>query len=657
MSSNTNSNAPFNWISQQLFDSLDSVNNIRLGVFLESGLSGTPNENMGLSNTPARLSLKLKDNKTNNKMDIELSYTELFMLNTKLPQLFKKQIPNFKIDVFSKQKKRTLSFSITNGQAYVLAMSDNSNISQSLQFVFSIPGFLAFGSIIKQVFENWILTVFNLNTVSANHRIICDINKLNDSVTRLQIQKNNFTTKTNIEVPKANPITQHIVEKIEDNIFDDVDIQLEDSNEQDCPFDIDVDEIVTPTSNETIVIDESFINTIDLESKENTVPKNVIRKVIQPRPFINNFMEWDLENLFNWVSAFSVVNKTSNDISFKPLELILSKSIGLDNAKHLTDSSDFYYMNYHILNSLKTNIMAYINNKTGRFTRSFNKFFFSDVSFVTKESQKELWDFIVDIAYLDMVFKYFNFNINKFDLKMSDETSSLYSIKLAESFIDTFAQSLVKLIDPASHEIFKTDINNLFLMFDDKETFDILSNSYNYATKGGTFKVELSSINKYMDKYIDTIHSIDATSSEFHKLCEINNLDDMKLQFFGTETIEPEIDKETKLFLKALNLELIDDSIFTDIKTFSEIEDKVKTVTNENIVKIFNIIKNNPNIKKVSEVQRLINSVEESSEVLVETIIEKAPVVEVVNKPIDMFSIDDDDTDFDIFDLQKSFGE
>lgn len=678
----SNANAPFNWISQQLFDSLDSVNNIRLGVFLESGLSGTPNENMGLSNTPTRLSIKLKDNKSNNKMDIELSYTEVFILNTKLPQLFKKSIQNFKIDVFSKQKKRTLSFSMVNNQAYVLAMSDNSSIAQSLQFVFGIEGFLAFGSLIKQVYENWILSVFNLNAVTSNHRIITDLNKLNESVARLQLQKSHVEAPTvKQEKVKEKEFEDNYTEVFEKdserfnlNIFDEIDIDLTENksveekkesiiessdeiDEDDCPFDVDT--IVSAPATETIVIDDSVINEIDLESKENTIPKTIIRKVIQPRPFMNNFMEWNLDNLFNWISAFSLVNETSNDLSFKPLELILSKSIGLENAKPLLDSSDFNYMNYHILTSLKDSIMTYIEKRTGKFEKT-NKFFFKDIDFITKENNKELWDFIVDIAYLDIIFKYYNFNINKFDIKISDVTSTLYNIKLANCFIDSFASSLIKLIDTDSHEILKTDINNLYLMFDDKDTFDILSNCYNFITKGGTFKVELSSINKYMDKYIETISAINTTSDNFSKLCEINDLGDIKSKFITTKSKENELDKSTKLFLKALNLELIDDSKYSDIKNFVEIEELIKSEGDSRVVNIVKILKTHPEIKKVSELQRLLNSSEvdiEVDEPILETVIVKSTPTETLNKPIDMFSIDDDDDEFDIFALQNVLGD
>lgn len=692
----------FQWVSNKIFEYTDFHNEMNMIICYETGIS--ENDFGGIiNNVPPRVSIKLRCIKTSNTVNIELEYCEVSNL-TKQIAAFAKGLNRIEIKSFVKNNHiKTLSLSKNQAKNtfYLLLIEDSQNKTPSLQIGMDGRVLYNFSSILLQICNNWIQNSLTMFSIVTNHRMISELNKLNTNYIKTTLNKNNFNNNTpstpstkptqNVEkINVSNTVTltgiknpiddfnydviyEEDVEPVESlqeekketetediltnfynfNKNEILDLDSEKTKEEieipeDDPFNTDsiVGQTNTPITEPKFVITDEYINNIDL----NNPPKEYIKPIqttTSPRPFFNNFIEWDIEYLYKWLSAFSVVNENSKDLTFLPLELILTNSIGKDSFNEIKNSKDYYYFQYNLINNLKTGILKYINEKDNKFNLGFEKFEFTDINKITdKNDNIYLWNFIVDISLLNIMYRYFLNSFNKLNIK--EQSDAVYNVILTEFFTSMISTPLIKLVDKDYLSELSKDVSNLYLEVKTKGIFSNLVNIFSNSSMGGQFNLEFEGIYKYLDKFIETISDFKITNNYS---VEINSLEDIKKQFILTENYNvSETDKKLKVFNKVLETELIDNTDFINLKSFSDID--IIGITNPKIIKIWKLIKDSTNNIKISEIKRKLDDEETEPEIIINKVEAKEPV-EIKKESfeiIDMFSIEDSN-DFDIYNL------
>ena len=150
-------------------------------------------------------------------------------------------------------------------------------------------------------------------------------------------------------------------------------------------------------------------------------------------------------------------------------------------------------------------------------------------------------------------------------------------------------------------------------------------------------------------KFIETISNFKISNSYS---VEINSLEDIKKQFISIDNYTVnETDKKLKVFNKVLETELIDNTDFINLKSFSDID--IIKINDPKIIKIWKLVKDSNSNIKISEIKRkLVDDEESEPEIIINKVETKEPVETKTEsfEIIDMFSIEDTD-DFDIYNL------
>ena len=695
----------FQWVSNKVFDYTDFPNERQMVICYETGIS--ENDFGGITtNVSPRVSIKLRCIKTSNSINIELEYCEVASL-TKQISAFSKGLNRIEIKSFVKNNHvKTLSLSKNQAQNtfYLLLIEDSQNKTPSLQIGMDISVLCNFTKILVQIEKNWIQNSLTMYSIVSNHRMILELTKLNTNYIKTTLNKNiqnttqtpkppvieekinknntmglieiihpigdfNTDVSSYIEETPEEPaeeieVTENLNQddllkdfyKFDKNEILSKELELEKTTEEteipedEILFDVEDSELTIPDKpalESKFVINDEYLNGIDL----NNPPKEYVKPIqstTSPRPFFNNFIEWDIEYLYKWLSAFSVVNENSKDLTFLPLELILTNSIGKDSFNEIKESKDYYYFQYNLINNLKTGILKYINDKDNKFNVGFEKFEFTDVKKITdKNDNIYLWNFIVDISLLNIMYRYFLNSFNKLNVK--EQSDAIYNVILTEFFTNMVSTPLIKLVDKDYLPELSKDVSNLYLEVKTKGIFENLSNIFSHASMGGNFNLEFEGIYKYLDKFIETISNFKISNSYS---VEINSLEDIKKQFISIDNYTVnETDKKLKVFNKVLETELIDNTDFINLKSFSDID--IIKINDPKIIKIWKLVKDSNSNIKISEIKRkLVDDEESEPEIIINKVETKEPVETKTEsfEIIDMFSIEDTD-DFDIYNL------
>lgn len=686
----------FQWISNKIFSYIDYCNEMELLICYEAGIS--ENDYGGITNSVApRISFKLKSVKSSSRIDIDLEFSEIILLCKNLENLKINNKDRFVLNTFTKNSQKQLTVSINKDMLYLLLIEDPKGETTNLHIGIDRVNFFALQTLLIQTRNNWLQNTLSMYTMTTNHRLISELNELNSNYIKTTLNKSVMTTKskqtpiiTNEVLPilekvehefikvnyiepepelvetvlpvqepvndmlkefynfnKEEILSETLKEEVQENYSTNIGTDIPEDN---VPFDTDVQPFVKQNNTEKkFELTDEYLENFDLSNPPKEYIKPV-QTVSSPRPFFNNFIDWDVEYLYKWLSAFSVVNENSKDLTFLPFELILTNSIGKESFKEIKDSKDYYFFQYNILNNLKNGIIKYINEKDSNFNLSFNRFEFTDVKKITdKNDNIYLWNFIVDISLLNIMYKYFLNSYNKLNIK--DQSESIYNIKLSELFTSMISIPLIKILDSSCLPELSKDIANLYSEVEVKGVFENLVNIFSYKSQGGKFNLNFEGIYKYLDKFIEVV-SNNKVNNVYD--VEINNLEDIKKQFTTIDTNNPiETDKKLKVFNKVLETELIDNTDFINLKSFSDID--IIGIGDPIIIKVWKLVKDSNSNIKISDIKRkLKDDIEEESnpEIIITKVEEKEPV-ELKQESfeiVDMFSIEDSD-EFDIYNL------
>jgi hypothetical protein len=333
---------------------------MELLICYEAGIS--ENDYGGITNSVApRISFKLKSVKSSSRIDIDLEFSEIILFCKHLENLKINNKDRFVLNTFTKSSQKQLTVSINKDMLYLLLIEDPKGETTNLHIGIDRVNFFAIQSLLIQTRNNWLQNTLSMYTMTTNHRLISELNELNSNYIKTTLDKS-------VMVSKATTITSELQPKVENVVQETIKvnhIEPEPENESVPPvqepvndmlqdfYNYNKEEILSETLKEEV--EENYSTNIGTDIPEDSVPfdtevqpfvkqNNVEKKfeltdeylenfdlsnppkeyikpvqtVSSPRPFFNNFIDWDIEYLYKWLSAFSVVNENSKDLTFLP---------------------------------------------------------------------------------------------------------------------------------------------------------------------------------------------------------------------------------------------------------------------------------------------------------------------------------------------------
>lgn len=635
-------NETFNWVSQLLFEYADKVQLTKTGVYLETGVG--ENDTNQLTYTPTRVSFKIKDVKTNNKLEYELGYSDLFLLIDNLRNFSNKKIQTIEFKLLTKNKVRTLNFYHTaNEEIFKFVLTDNNSTVQSICSYFNKPNIVALASLLIGIKDNWATVNSNIQNLATSQKTVKEISNINTNISNLITVQSQTNIALNLLISKLSDVqSAPISTPVEVVIKPTEEIKQEEII--DVPWDVD-SVIETPKdyvkkhnpyqqASSIFTINDDDLNSINLDPIEGfgeRVPYTTVEDVIKddeqfdidgfedkivkseveekiatkktvnpPRPFLNNFLNWDLNQFQVWIDGFVAADFNSSTLTLMPIELILTKSLSKENFQFL--KSDKNYIGYQIytLENIKNLVLSYIKTGKGITPKNYK---FENVTPISKNTNKPMWDFIVDIFTISSVYKYFSHNLKSFS--GIDADNSLTDIKMTESIFGTFIYTFIDMIDKSDKDAFLEDAIDLLSNLLEKDTLDHIKNTYSKVTKGGTLQLDLVNLNPFLDKYIEFTFNYNKFQTD--DIPNVNDLSQIK-GYLELKYPKPVKDKDPqlKLFLKYIKNEKLESKDYSTYIEFKRLD--LSDESNLEIIDLYKTIKNNPNVTRVRELKEVLKN-------------------------------------------------
>ena len=642
----------FNWYSNTVYEYFDNVQNSKLSFHLESGLSKNDTGIMNYTNT--RLSVKIKDNQINQKVEIELGFDDVYLLNTILSSISKNPgKPPIPINSYTKNKQRQLVVYEPTPGLFNLSITDNSSIAKTLVVAFKKMTLASMNDVIAQLKSNWLTLSSNAQSIVTTHSVLSHLEAIDKHITESNVialhNTNNVKQSTVIIHGDASvtPVHDNNVVQIDEELESEVEMENSEYEDVDSTpvFDIDISGTIDADNDPPVgfVLNDDVLSTVALTAAGESGTTDYTKRpkqVITPRPFINNFIEWNLDNIYQWVTGFVYCDQNSDALTLTPLDLILTKSVGKHKYEFLTNNSHHYEFEYHILDVIKKAMKSYV--ETGKTNTTVN--YYVDNNIIDKNNDIELWDFTVDLTVLINVFKIFLINVNKLNLKSEESLEKTFNVKMAYIFLDSISCTFLSKIKPEDTEQFTSDSINVFQQMLDRGSFEPIMNTYSALSMGGKLQLNISMFKACADKFLEI-------QSNKDKVCidtlntGINSVDDIR-EKLDTVIQKPKKVKspQVKLFHKYLKNNNLDDSKYKDCYELLDFE--MTDETNTDIIKVYGILRMNPNITKMIQLENYIDSKEK---------VEETPTVfkSTQKSESEVFDIwDIDDSDESLFNLE-----
>lgn len=656
-----NKPSDFKWVSQCLFEKNDEVHNINMSINFESGLQDFDTH---VSYTTPRVSFKFKNLNTGGKIDVEFGYTELYYLVKKSEDIIGKH-ETLDIKTLTKNKVRHLKISVSKNNSnqifYKINAEDNTTVARIISLSMNKVEILSMFELLRSVLSNFAILGNSSFNVLNQQKIISELKKYKSNTpqvllksTLANVKKVSTITEEKHFEPEPDLEPEPEIEQEEEETLTEIEDDESEMSDE-VPFDFvdpneDKDNDTKSSVSDGFIINNDVLSDVELDGKKtNYNEKKTV--TLTPRPFINVFMDWDIKQLFNWVAGFAYCDSSSNDLTLSPLELILLKSIGKDSYEQIKSQEKYYSFQYHILKTLKDGVNNYLTNE--EFPTAPVLVFDKTVDNISKYTNKELWNFTADITLVFIILRLFETRLK--DLKIKETTgNNVYSIKKSAFFLSTFVISFLQKIDAKDMAVFKDEITDVWNIVQHKDFIKDIENSFSDVTKGGKVSIDLQSIINLLDKYIEATSKLDYNSRNINNLpYNIESVEDIRKLISPSVSNESETveDTQLKLFnkmMKSFKIESVDVSKLTK---FSELQDLVSTYNDDQVVEIYNVIKNNPTITKISEVKRILNNsttttneVEEKVEdITPSTKIDMSKAIDLNDATHDIFSVPDDD--------------
>ena len=514
------------WTSQKLLTYIDPVTTVKLELNLEHGLSI---EDWGNSYVPTRLLIVLRDSRVgSNKIQFELHFNELNMLSGKYEQYLKQT----KGDLYNNNcqitiPKRTQNTMKELGINFVkdgehkrinLTVLDKTSNSSLCSIVLTQSVFSSFIEIIKQLKNNYINITSNL-MINTNVDRMCQENdnntkNINNNIT---IGLTDIVKKlSNISVKGLNENQQQIDVKFNTHIKE-FTKNIEELNEEIISNDNLIQSDITQHDFSTF-LNNTNLNDFDIgidndTDKLNESTKTIIKEEIHPK-FLYNFINYDLQKLYQWNSAFINCNEKSSFEMFCPLTTLLDECLIQTNNKFI--SNNFYNVQYISAIIIKKMVINLIN-KTSDGKIPIYKF----QSLITP-SDTDMWNISKELF---LTFLYLNVMNNMFKkIKSLNETDLL--IFKQNFFIHKLIYgSFLVSIDWKFIDKFKEDVIELHKSCLTNGYFESVQKEYSLIAIGGSIRFDMNSLNTSIDKMISGIQNLPVfTDNNINEMYSLLNI-------------------------------------------------------------------------------------------------------------------------------------
>lgn len=607
----SNNKKTFYWISQKLLNYFDNINNIYFSTNVESGVNFNNNSPTYQN---SRLSIKLKDNTTNNELSYSFDSVEIFKFLSAFSKI--KENKTKKIELKTNYKDYSKRFELNVGsQIPQITIFDPKQAANKLSVNVEKDLLFTMEYLFKSFITNAINISLSFNQLSLKERMLDEIIKLNSL-----IENQSFTSSRRIEKTIQNSINNIVkdvkeeLDEVEEDVDVDIDTDTVENNidkediDDDCPFDLVEDD----KPNESVKEDSGFSISMDelkniklenydsvVKSKEEPIEKKSVEseKPVSRynllNPLLHSCINWDLDNLTQWIDTFVLANEKSDALSFAPLEVLFQKCLSKESMDFFRNNFDLdfekedniYKFQYYIMNILKQNTLNLVNDVDIK----YKPYIFTTLQ-LDKSKYNDIFILVKDFMILYALLRLFDHYLNRVENQNYKTNKTYHQIKMLDLFIRQVSAPLLTIIR-------KEDVNDLanIIEADTKHILDskivkTLSDIFSDLTMGGKFPVNsknlidilvkscdiiLKSLNnnnacylKNIDEYLDT-----------YKIKKVENIlkcpEDIKLQMYP-DSSEPV--KEKRKYNKKLKEEPVEQVVEKEDKTddFDDIDDYLK---------------------------------------------------------------------------------
>lgn len=663
MKQNT-SQTDFKWVSQQLCELYDNVRSNKFSICFEAGCSQDLNTGI-VSYLQSRLSFKIKNaNISNTKIEIDFTYYDIYEFLASIQKLSEGKIQNFEQNSYNKNKHRKIIINENQANTYVILIKDNQSTQQQLSVQLNRRELNAIKTLIFNSINNWVSHSQNIQLLLSNQYISSKLENLNfnsglASVTKSVIL-NPFSNPVENSTPDEQPSYEEPYEECKDEVAEpeqETSEVKDETEEENIYFDVDfkvpasAPTIDTTVSNQlSSLLSDDSLSQIELDGKKFDYTTRVVNKVVNttPRPFLNNFLNWNVDVLFDWVNGLILCDSNTNDNTLKSIEMFLLKSIGRENSECILNSKYINQLQFDVISNIKDTAKRYISNDISVVKSKSLLYKLDDVQSITRDSNRPLWDFIVDSLALFCMFRYFVHSLDLFkQVNKNNQTDCSTDIRFACDFLYSYVITMYQSLDKNdTKQFFKEDVSNVLIALIEHDVQENLNNCFSEISMGGKLDINLNKINDFADKYIDMIDTavkyVDFSEKYDSKFNDSNSI--------RTELgllINPIVKKDLKkdVFVKYIeSLEIpFDLSILDSYPTFDDIDTNV--LRNETVQQAYTCLLLNPSIKNVKDLKLKVNQVKREKEIEDEA--RNKMIQEHSDVKKEMWDIEDSDDDLE----------
>jgi hypothetical protein len=613
----------FKWVSQQLCELYDNVKNNKFSICLESGCSQDLTTGI-ISYLQSRLSFKIKgSNLAHSKIEIDFTYYDIYELLASIKHLSEGKIQNVEHNSYNKNKHRKLIINENQTGEYIVLIKDNQSSQQQLSVQITKRQLSAIKTLIFNAINNWISYSQNIQLLLSNQSIASKLDGIKSTPVTQSVNIPCLLDTPSDEEPEPEPdYTEEIPEETETTENTEIAEDPEETDDEPVSFDVEykapVVEVNDISSQLSSLLSDDTLSTIELDGKKSDYVPRVHQKVVNttPRPFLNNFLNWNIDLLFDWVNGLILCDSNTKDSTLKPIEMFLLKSIGKEHADCILNSKYINQFEYEIISNIKEVAKQHISGETSTKSKS-QAYRLDDVNIITREQNRPLWDFVVDSLALFFMFRYFTQKLDLFK-KVHNKPQSDCStdIRFACDFMYSYIVTLYNTLDKNDIDQFiKEDIANVLIVLMEHNTQDKLDNCFSEISMGGKIDINLSKINDFADKYINMMNTQivynDYSDKYDDKFNDFNNI----RTALGL-LINPIVKKDYKKELLIKYVESVDGQFdltkFDAFQTFNDVDANV--LQHDDIRLAYSILFSEPTIKTLKDLKIKVNQLNKEKE-------------------------------------------
>jgi len=396
--------------------------------------------------------------------------------------------------------------------------------------------FLTFKTMIelmKQYTNSFITVDTGTKTILTLNRLMGKITTINSNITA------GFDRLTkelrNLSISQSPPSSEQFEIEEYDNSMDEIEEEQDVENDKSADAGIEFNKLCTVSN----TFEDIELPDIPDDSGDSTKKE---KRINPSKPFVNNFLNCDINRLREWSASFISSNKKSDLKIFTPIDMITSTcNISDDIMMEYSNTEGYYLMQYGMIKAIKDGVKHALVTGEGypakkvpiiKFHKSISK---GDPLF---EISKEILS--IYIIYDMLVNKYFTWiDTNDADMKVVDEyRRTLYTMRIL------FAPFLFSL---DINKSFEDEIEIEYNRCKTCGVLDIVEKEYADLTLGSILAVDLKMFKNSYDRIAKIITGTPAkkftTTKEVYTIFEKHGIDKPDTDILLPEDIKTALTK------------------------------------------------------------------------------------------------------------------